>query len=146
MVLLPGTPWGRVWGGSWPGSACSGSPLAREPPGGSSEDWGWAGRSPGATGRHRASTAPCCTCTREPKTRVGARTRFQSDTGYVHTGLINLRLWAESVVGSGSGLFLLLTATLAVTAALDKLLAVVALAKSLVVIVLAKLLAVVALT
>lgn len=61
--LLPGTPWGRVWGGSWPESVCSGSPPARAPPGGSSEDWGWAGRSPGATGQRRASTALCCTCT-----------------------------------------------------------------------------------
>lgn len=65
--LLPGTPWGRVWGGSWPESVCSGSPPARAPPGGSSEDWGWAGRSPGATVRRRESTALCCTCTGEHK-------------------------------------------------------------------------------
>lgn len=65
--LLPGTPWGRAWGGSWPESVCSGSPPARAPPGGSSEDWGWAGRSPGATVRRRESTALCCTCTGEHK-------------------------------------------------------------------------------
>lgn len=67
QFFLPGTPWGRAWGGSWPESVCSGSPPARAPPGGSSEDWGWAGRSPGATVRRRESTALCCTCTGEHK-------------------------------------------------------------------------------
>lgn len=62
-MVSPGTPSGREWGGSWRGSVCSGSPQVMVPPGGSSEDWDWAGRSPGGRAQRTESTAPCCTWT-----------------------------------------------------------------------------------
>lgn len=69
-------------------SAYSGSRQVRAPPGGSSEGWGWAGRSPEGTGPHMENTALCYTCTQKHKyTNRESRTQIS----YVATSAMEVR-------------------------------------------------------